>query len=75
MALFDAVFEGGGAKGSAFVGALTALQERGHPSEEQVRGTCADRGSALPVRLSSGWVGAAIEMHSGGINAAGDYHF
>src|SRR5690349_19937074 len=30
MALFDVVFEGGGAKGSAFVGALEALSERGH---------------------------------------------
>ena len=30
MALFDVVFEGGGAKGSAFVGALTALAEHGH---------------------------------------------
>jgi predicted acylesterase/phospholipase RssA len=30
MALFDLVFEGGGAKGSAFVGALTALAENGH---------------------------------------------
>jgi predicted acylesterase/phospholipase RssA len=30
MALFDVVFEGGGAKGSAFVGALTALEEQNH---------------------------------------------
>jgi NTE family protein len=30
MALFDVVFEGGGAKGSAFVGALNALAELGH---------------------------------------------
>jgi NTE family protein len=30
MALFDVVFEGGGAKGSAFVGALAALAEQGH---------------------------------------------
>lgn len=30
MAVFDVVFEGGGAKGSAFVGALTALQSAGH---------------------------------------------
>jgi NTE family protein len=30
MAIFDVVFEGGGAKGSAFVGALTALEELGH---------------------------------------------
>ncbi len=30
MALYDIVFEGGGAKGSAFVGALKALKERGH---------------------------------------------
>jgi NTE family protein len=30
MALYDAVFEGGGAKGVAFVGALEVLQENGH---------------------------------------------
>src|SRR3954447_5975701 len=30
MAQFDAVFEGGGAKGIAFVGALDALRESGH---------------------------------------------
>jgi len=30
LAIFDVVFEGGGAKGSAFVGALKALSERGH---------------------------------------------
>ncbi|MCA1641420.1 MAG: patatin-like phospholipase family protein [Acidobacteria bacterium] len=30
MALYDMVFEGGGAKGSVFVGALKALKERGH---------------------------------------------
>jgi predicted acylesterase/phospholipase RssA len=36
MALFDAVFEGGGAKGSAFVGALTALKERGHQTRRLI---------------------------------------
>jgi NTE family protein len=30
MAVFDLVFEGGGAKGSGFAGALEALQEAGH---------------------------------------------
>ena len=30
MAVFDIVFEGGGAKGSSFVGALNALAEQGH---------------------------------------------
>jgi NTE family protein len=30
MALFDMVFEGGGAKGSAFVGALEVLEAKGH---------------------------------------------
>ncbi|MEX2264510.1 MAG: patatin-like phospholipase family protein [Bryobacteraceae bacterium] len=30
MADFDAVFEGGGAKGAVFVGALQVLEERGH---------------------------------------------
>jgi predicted acylesterase/phospholipase RssA len=30
MAIFDVVFEGGGAKGSAFVGALQVLKQQGH---------------------------------------------
>src|SRR5882724_8480606 len=30
MAKYDAVFEGGGAQGVAFVGALEVLKERGH---------------------------------------------
>src|SRR6516225_6601769 len=36
MALFDVVFEGGGAKGSAFVGALTALSELGHTTSRLI---------------------------------------
>jgi predicted acylesterase/phospholipase RssA len=40
MALFDVVFEGGGAKGSAFVGALTGLRTAGH-STRRLIGTSA----------------------------------
>jgi len=40
MAVFDVVFEGGGAKGSAFVGALTAL-EAGHHITRRLIGTSA----------------------------------
>jgi predicted acylesterase/phospholipase RssA len=36
MAQFDVVFEGGGAKGSAFVGALTALAAAGHSTRRLV---------------------------------------
>ncbi len=36
MALFDVVFEGGGAKGSAFVGALKALTDRGHQTRRLI---------------------------------------
>src|SRR5689334_20613511 len=36
MALFDVVFEGGGAKGSAFVGALTALKAAGHDTRRLI---------------------------------------
>ncbi len=36
MATFDIVFEGGGAKGSAFAGALTALQAAGHTTRRLI---------------------------------------
>jgi len=36
MALFDVVFEGGGAKGSAFAGALTALHAAGHTTRRPI---------------------------------------
>jgi NTE family protein len=36
MAQFDVVFEGGGAKGSAFVGALTALRAAGHTTRRLI---------------------------------------
>lgn len=36
MAVFDVVFEGGGAKGSAFVGALNALAEQGHTTRRLI---------------------------------------
>ena len=52
MAAFDVVFEGGGAKGSAFVGALTALTERGHTIRRMV-GTSA--GAITATLLAAGY--------------------
>lgn len=59
MAKFDVVFQGGGAKGSAFVGALQALEQRGH-STGRVIGTSA--GSILAVLRAAGY--NAAEMHA-----------
>ncbi|HWB85776.1 MAG TPA: patatin-like phospholipase family protein [Bryobacteraceae bacterium] len=52
MALFDVVFEGGGAKGSAFVGALTALHARGHALRRLI-GTSA--GAITATLLAAGY--------------------
>ena len=52
MALFDVVFEGGGAKGSAFVGALTALKQAGH-STRRLIGTSA--GAITAALLAAGY--------------------
>ncbi len=52
MALFDVVFEGGGAKGSAFVGALRALESRGHETRRLV-GTSA--GAITATLLAAGY--------------------
>jgi len=52
MAVFDVVFEGGGAKGSAFVGALTALLEQGHTIRRMV-GTSA--GAITAALLAAGY--------------------
>jgi predicted acylesterase/phospholipase RssA len=52
MALFDVVFEGGGAKGSAFVGALRALKEAGHGTRRLV-GTSA--GAISATLLAAGY--------------------
>jgi predicted acylesterase/phospholipase RssA len=49
---FDLVFEGGGAKGLAFVGALTAFERRGHTTR-RVIGTSA--GSILAALLAAGF--------------------
>src|SRR5579872_5793753 len=57
MALFDVVFEGGGAKGSAFVGALTALKTAGH-STRRLIGTSA--GAITATLLAAGY--SAEEM-------------
>lgn len=48
MAVFDVVFEGGGAKGSAFVGALNALAELGHTTRRLI-GTSAGAITATTV--------------------------
>lgn len=52
MAVFDVVFEGGGAKGSAFVGALTALAEEGHTTRRLI-GTSA--GAITAALLAAGY--------------------
>jgi predicted acylesterase/phospholipase RssA len=52
MAQFDVVFEGGGAKGSSFVGALTALKEAGH-STRRLIGTSA--GAITATLLAAGY--------------------
>jgi NTE family protein len=52
MALYDMVFEGGGAKGSAFVGALRALKERGH-THRRLIGTSA--GAITATLLAAGY--------------------
>src|SRR5690242_20714764 len=57
MAQFDVVFEGGGAKGSAFVGALSALKAAGH-STRRLIGTSA--GAITAALLAAGY--SAEEM-------------
>jgi NTE family protein len=57
MALFDVVFEGGGAKGSAFVGALTALAEHGHTIRRLI-GTSA--GAITAATVAAGYSPAEI---------------
>jgi NTE family protein len=52
MALFDVVFEGGGAKGSSFVGALTTLKTAGH-STRRLIGTSA--GAITATLLAVGY--------------------
>ena len=52
MALYDIVFEGGGAKGSAFVGALRALAEKGHKHRRLI-GTSA--GAITATLLAAGY--------------------
>ena len=52
MAKFDAVFEGGGAKGIAFVGALEVLQQRGHTLRRYI-GTSA--GAITATLLAAGY--------------------
>jgi predicted acylesterase/phospholipase RssA len=52
MAVFDLVFEGGGAKGSVFVGALEVLQELGH-NHRRLIGTSA--GAITATFLAAGY--------------------
>src|SRR6516164_4667140 len=57
MAVFDVVFEGGGAKGWAFVGALTALAENGH-SIRRLIGTSA--GAITAPTVAAGYSPAEL---------------
>src|SRR5215472_14313091 len=52
MAKFDAVFEGGGAKGIAFVGALDVLKQQGHELRRYI-GTSA--GAITATLLAAGY--------------------
>ena len=52
MAIFDIVFEGGGAKGTAFVGALEVLFAAGHQHRRLV-GTSA--GAITAILLGAGY--------------------
>jgi NTE family protein len=52
MALYDAVFEGGGAKGVAFVGALEVLKQHGHTLRRYI-GTSA--GAITATLLAAGY--------------------
>jgi len=57
MALFDLVFEGGGAKGAAFVGALEVLAAAGHTHRRSV-GTSA--GAITATLLGAGYSAAEL---------------
>lgn len=57
MAELDLVFEGGGAKGTAFVGALEALEEAGHVSRRQI-GTSA--GAIAATLTAAGYRAAEL---------------
>jgi NTE family protein len=57
MAKFDAVFEGGGAKGVAFVGALEVLEQQGHTIRRYV-GTSA--GAITATLLAAGYTNPEI---------------
>jgi len=57
MAELDLVFEGGGAKGTAFVGALQALEEAGHSSYRQI-GTSA--GAIAAMLTAAGYKAAEL---------------
>lgn len=68
MAQFDVVFEGGGAKGSAFVGALSALRAAGHTTRRLI-GTSA--GATTATLLAAGYspeemLAAVTEKQSNG---------
>src|SRR5689334_708169 len=57
MALFDIVFEGGGAKGTAFVGALDVLFQAGH-KHRRLLGTSA--GAITATLLGAGYSPAEL---------------
>lgn len=66
---FDLVFEGGGAKGMAFVGACDALYGAGH-SHGRLLGTSA--GAITAVLLAAGFTPAEMSDALGETNAAGE---
>ncbi|MBY6946558.1 patatin-like phospholipase family protein [Clostridium botulinum] len=55
---FDAVFEGGGVKGVAFVGAIAKLEEEGY-SIERCAGTSA--GAIISALLAAGYTSSEVK--------------
>ncbi len=69
MALYDLVFEGGGAKGTAFVGALQVFADAGHV-HRRVVGTSA--GAITAVLTGAGYTPAELKTELTKTDAAGN---
>ncbi|UCD80725.1 MAG: patatin-like phospholipase family protein [Desulfobacterales bacterium] len=65
---FDMVFEGGGAKGMAFVGAMRALEDKGHTSGRLI-GTSA--GAITATLIAAGYSAGMMENALGEIDEKG----
>ena len=65
---FDMVFEGGGAKGMAFVGAMRALEDKGHTSGRLI-GTSA--GAITATLIAAGYSAGMMEDALGEIDSKG----